>query len=83
MVPSLILLGLIVGMFPRQWFWYGLGMAVIVSVLFLGALAGPVRTDPERLFVILILTAANIAAGAVIARLVVNLAVLVWSKRRR
>lgn len=82
MVPTLILLGLIVGMFPRPWFWYGLGMVVIVWVLFLVAPAGPARTNPERLFVILVLTVANTAVGAIIARLLVNLVLMLWTRHR-
>jgi hypothetical protein len=83
MVPSLILLGFVVGMFPRPWFWYGLGMVVIVWVLLLVAPASPARANPEHVAAIALFAVANTAVGAVVARLLVNLILVLVEARRR
>ena len=73
MIPTLILVGAIVGILPRPWFVAGLVIAAIAWPVLLVS-SGTVRpTDVEGMLGAFALAAVNAAVGAVITRTLVRL----------
>lgn len=71
MIPTLILVGIVVGLLPRPWYLVGIVAAGIAWPL-LRAISGPTAIDGLSMLGEFAIAAANAAAGTVIARLLVN-----------
>jgi hypothetical protein len=71
MVPTFILIGVIVGLLPRPWFLVGIAVAAMAWPIY-RVVSGAAEIDVPSMVGEVVISAINLALGAVAGRLIVH-----------